>query len=676
MKTPHRRASRPPAHALPAAHAMPTPLLPALSSTRRAALLAGGLLCLPLAWAQAADAPSPGGPPQYGVRDFFSNPPQSSYRLSDDGRWLSYMAPAPGDGGPSPRRNLFVQALDGSTRVGAPRQLTRESARDIGAYQWKGSQTLIYQKDFGGDENFHVVSVNVATGKVTDLTPHEKTRAELVDELPDDPAHILVGHNRRDPQVMDLYRINVITGQETLVAKNPGNIVGWTSDNTGRVRLAVASDGVNNTLLYRPDDQADFKPLFSTDFRTQVGPVFFEAGDKRFYALSNRGRDRSAAVLIDPAAPADEQVVYEHPKVDLLALGQSRTRKVLTLAEFAEAKADRKVFDAATEAVFNRLHQQLPAYEVTVQSSNRDETLFVVAAYNDRTEGARYLYDLKSDRLAKLGEINPKLPERHMAAMQPVTYTARDGLEIPAYLTLPPGRPAKNLACVVNPHGGPWARDLWGFNPEVQFLANRGFCVLQMNFRGSTGYGRKFWEASFGQWGLKMQDDISDGVKWLVAQGIADPRRIGIYGGSYGGYATLAGLTFTPELYAAGVDYVGVSNMFTFMKTIPPYWEPLRQQFYAMVGNPDDPKDKERLTATSPVFHVDRIRAPLFIAQGAQDPRVNKAESDQVVEALKKRGVEVRYMVKDNEGHGFHNEENKYEFYEAMEAFFRQHLKP
>jgi dipeptidyl aminopeptidase/acylaminoacyl peptidase len=234
------------------------------------------------------------------------------------------------------------------------------------------------------------------------------------------------------------------------------------------------------------------------------------------------------------------------------------------------------------------------------------------------------------------------------------------------------GRPAKNLPVIVNPHGGPWARDAWGYNPEVQFLANRGYAVFQPNFRGSTGYGRAFWEKSFKQWGRTMQDDITDGVNWLVAQGIADPKRVGIYGASYGGYATLAGITLTPELYAAAVSYVGVSNMFTFMSTIPPYWEPLRAMFYEMVGNPET--EKEMLRAVSPVFLADRIRTPLFVAQGAKDPRVNKAESDQIVEALKKRGVPVEYMVKDNEGHGFRNQENQFEFYGAMEQFLGKHL--
>jgi dipeptidyl aminopeptidase/acylaminoacyl peptidase len=324
--------------------------------------------------------------------------------------------------------------------------------------------------------------------------------------------------------------------------------------------------------------------------------------------------------------------------------------------------------------MFDKLQKQLPGYELVVQSATRDETRFVVAALSDLTQGTRYFYDARSNRLEKLGELAPWLPAAQMAPMKPITYTSRDGLSIPGYLTLPVGREAKSLPCIVNPHGGPWARDAWGFNPEVQFLANRGYCVLQMNFRGSTGYGRKFWEASFGQWGLKMQDDVSDGVAWLVAQGIADPKRVAIYGASYGGYATLAGVAFTPDLYAAAINYVGVSNLFTFMKTIPPYWEPWRAQMYEMVGNPDDAKDKARMQATSPVFHVDRIRTPLLVAQGARDPRVNKAESDQIVEALKKRGVAVQYIVKDNEGHGFANEENQLDFYTAMQSFLRQHL--
>jgi dipeptidyl aminopeptidase/acylaminoacyl peptidase len=256
--------------------------------------------------------------------------------------------------------------------------------------------------------------------------------------------------------------------------------------------------------------------------------------------------------------------------------------------------------------------------------------------------------------------------------MKPVKYTSRDGLTIHGYLTLPKGSNGKNLPIVVNPHGGPWARDSWGYSSQVQFLANRGFGVFQMNFRGSTGYGREFWELSFKEWGKSMQDDITDGVKWLIDEGIADPKRIAIYGASYGGYATLAGLAFTPDLYACGVDYVGVSNIFTLLETLPPYWELGRQMMYEMIGNPETEKDI--LEAASPIFHVDSIKVPLFVAQGANDPRVKQAESDQIVEALRSRSVEVPYMLKEDEGHGFYNEENQFDFYRAMEKFLKKHI--
>jgi dipeptidyl aminopeptidase/acylaminoacyl peptidase len=282
------------------------------------------------------------------------------------------------------------------------------------------------------------------------------------------------------------------------------------------------------------------------------------------------------------------------------------------------------------------------------------------------------MYEAATDTLTKLTDVSPWLNENDLAEMKPISFTSRDGYTIHGYLTLPKGKDPKNLPVIVNPHGGPWHRDVWGYNPEVQLFANRGYAVLQMNFRGSTGYGRKFWEISFKQWGKTMQNDVTDGVNWLVAQGIADPKRIAIYGGSYGGYCTLAGMTFTPELYACGIDYVGVSNLFTFLNTIPPYWKPFLEMMQEMVGHPE--RDKDLLTSASPVFHVDNIQAPLFVIQGAKDPRVNIDESNQIVAALKNRGIDVPYLVKENEGHGFHNEENKFEVYEEMEKFLEKHL--
>ncbi|HRK84334.1 MAG TPA: S9 family peptidase [Alcaligenes sp.] len=612
-------------------------------------------------------------PRHYDIRDFFQNPKRSGFRLSDHGRLIGFMEPAQIDGQPA-RQNIFVQALKGSEPVGEPRRITSESQRDIAQYFWKGDDTVLYAKDVNGDENYHVIAVNVSTGKVTDLTPLAGVRADVQDDLPDDPDHVLIAHNGRNPEVFDIYKVNVHTGHSTLAAQNPGDVLGWSTDHQGQVRLATASVGVDTELRYRASADEPFRSLIRTDFRTEVSPLFFHADNRRFYALSNRGRDTQALVLIDPDTPDLEERIYELPEHDLMGAGFSRLRKVLTSADFHTDKPGHHFFDPVSAKIHEAIARQLPGYEVTWQDITRDEKKFIVASYNDRTSGSRYLYDADSNTLHKLADINTALPESDMAPMQPIQFKARDGLTIHGYLTLPQGRPAQNLPVVINPHGGPWARDYWGFNPEVQFLANRGYAVLQINFRSSTGYGRRFWEAGFGQWGLAMQDDITDGVHWLIDQKIADPKRVAIYGASYGGYATLAGIVKTPQLYAAAVDYVGVSNLLTFMNTIPPYWKPFLLKMHAMVGDPV--KDKARLEANSPALHADKIVTPLFIAQGAHDPRVNKAESDQMVQALQERGVQVQYMVKDNEGHGFLNDENKFEFYEQMEQFLAQHLKP
>ncbi len=598
------------------------------------------------------------------LRDFFRNPEKVGFALSDDGKWVSYLAPN------QSRLNIYVRPADKE----AATRITDETARDIASYFWKGSDTLVYVKDFGGDENFHLVSVSRDGKTVKDLTPFPKVRAEIVDDLRDDPSAVLVGLNKRNPEVFDVYRVNVRTGELTLVAENPGNITSWHADHTGQIRLATTTDGVNSSLLYRPDGKAPFKSVLTTTFRDALTPQFFTFDNAKIYAVSNLSRDKQALVVIDPTTAKEEKLLFEHPEVDVDHLSYWHSRKAIACAHFTTWKPERKCFDADTTALYARLEKKLPGYDVTIDAADKAEDKLVVRARNDRTRGSSWLYDRRADKLTKLADAAPWLDEKQLAEMKPISYKTRDGLTIQGYLVLPKGVEPKGLPVVVNPHGGPWARDLWRFNPEAQFLANRGYAVLQMNFRGSTGYGRKFWESSFKEWGGKMQDDVSDGVKYLIGQGIADPKRIAIYGGSYGGYATLAGLTFSPELYACGVDYVGVSNLFTFMKSIPPYWKPYLEMMYEMVGHPD--KDKALLSARSPVFHVDRIRAPLFIAQGKNDPRVNINESNQVVEALKKRGIDVPYLVKDNEGHGFHNEENRFDFYESMEKFLAKHLKP
>ncbi|NTV73122.1 MAG: S9 family peptidase, partial [Holophaga sp.] len=623
--------------------------------------LSGCLITGLLASGMLGMAAPPKAPPA--LKDFFRNPEKTGFSVSPDGKYLSWVAPYEN------RQNVFVRPLAG----GAEKRVTSETARDISGYFWKGDR-ILYVKDFGGDENFHVVSVDLEGKDLKDLTPGEKLRAEIVDDLEDDPGFLLLSHNRRDPRVFDVYRVDVKTGKEEQVAQNPGNITGWMTDHAGHLRVALTTDGVNNSLLYRETEKDPFKVILTTNFKDSVAPLLFTFDNKGLYVASNRGRDKSAIFEFDLATAKEGKLIFEHPQVDVSGLAHSRLRKVLVAASYTTWKPERHFLDGESKAMFEKVSAKLPGYEVAFTASDKAEKHFIVAAYSDRSRGARYLYDKATGSLTLLAQVSPWLKEADMAPMKPVTYTSRDGLTINGYLTLPNGKEAKGLPVVINPHGGPWARDVWGFNPEVQFLASRGYAVFQMNFRGSTGYGRKFWEASFKQWGGTMQDDITDGVAWLVKQGIADPKRVAIYGGSYGGYATLAGVTLTPDLYAAAVDYVGVSNLFTFMKTIPPYWKPFLEMMYEMVGNPE--KDKARMEATSPAFLADRIKTPLLVAQGAKDPRVNKDESDQMVAALKKRGVEVAYLVKDNEGHGFHNEENRVAFYGAMEAFLGTHLKP
>jgi len=604
---------------------------------------------------------------QYAVEDFFRNPEKMDFSLSPDGTYYAYMAPY------MDRMNIFVQKIGDENVI----RLTSDTARSIAGYLWANNNRILYVKDSGGDENYKLFGVDIDGSNFKGLTDFEKVNTQLIDDLPEIDDYVIVGMNKRNPQVFDPYRLNIITGELTMLAENPGNIVGWMTDHDAKLRIAMAVvDGVNNSILYRETEEDPFTTILTTSFKETMSPLFFTFDNQNLYASSNLGRDKSAIVEFDPRTAKELKVLYENPDYDVNQLRYSRARKVLTTARYASWKMERHYFDKEFEDMISFLESKLTDTEIGIVSTNKKEDKAIVIAADDRSMGTYYLYDKQTGSIDKIADIAPWLDKNEMASMIPVQYTSRDGLTINGYLTLPKGytmENAKALPVVVNPHGGPWYRDQWGFNPEVQFLANHGYAVFQMNFRGSTGYGKEFWEASFKQWGKTMQNDITDGVYWLIEKGIADESRIAIYGGSYGGYASLAGVTFTPDLYAAAIDYVGVSNLFTFMKSIPPYWEPLLDMFYEMVGDPV--KDSILLREASPVFHVDKITTPLFVAQGANDPRVNINESDQMVEALKERGVIVDYMVKDNEGHGFSNEENRFDFYNAMQKFLDLHLK-
>ncbi len=596
------------------------------------------------------------------VRDFFKNPEKSGFDLSPNGVYISFLAPY------QDRMNIHVQKI-GKDKV---QRITSVTERDIAGYFWADDNRLVYMRDNGGDENYYLTAIDMDGNNERVLTRFDNVRTQLIDDLEDFPDEVIIGLNQRNPEFFDAYRLHLKSGEMQMIAENPGNIVGWLTDHAGALRIALTSDGVNTTLLHRETEDQEFKPLLTTNFKESASPLFFTFDNKNLYSTSNIGRDKSAIVLLETKEGKEVEKIFEHPEVDVSSLSYSKKRKVLTGIAYTTWKTERAFLDEEAKQRYEWLKSQLGDDEIAITSHNKNEDKFIVRTYSDRTLGSYYFYDQTTQTLEKLIEVSPWLKKEKMAEMKPVTYTSRDGLSIHGYLTLPLGKGADKIPLVVNPHGGPWVRDAWGFNPEVQFLANRGYAVLQMNYRGSTGYGRSFWEASFKQWGLKMQDDISDGVKYLIDEGIADPEKVAIYGGSYGGYATLAGLTFTPDLYACGVDYVGVSNLFTFMQTIPPYWKPMLEMMYEMVGHPEEMK--EQFDQTSPALQAHKIKAPLLIAQGAKDPRVNQAESDQIVQALRERGVDVDYLVKENEGHGFHNEENRFEFYEEMEKFLAKYL--
>jgi dipeptidyl aminopeptidase/acylaminoacyl peptidase len=643
-----------------------------------------GLLCLALAASPLAaqntkdkNASIGGLPPIIDRELIFGNPEIAGAELSPDGKFLAFQKPW------KDTRNVYVKGVN--EPFDAARLLTTETKRPIAGFLWtRDGKYILYVKDNDGDENYNVYAVDpnakAAAGADAppsrDLTGLKGVRVMLVDVPKNDPDVVYIGLNDRDKAWHDLYKLKISTGEKTLMRKNTERIAGWNFDLQGNLRLATRSAENGDTEILRVDSDK-FTKIYSCDVFESCGVVRFQKDGKRAYMETNKGADMdlSSLALFDPETGKTE-IVESDPlkKVDFGEAFFSEVTDELAFTVYEEDKPRYYFKDKGFASDFKWLDGKFPGKEVSLNSATLDEQTLLISASSDTEPGETYLFDRRNHKLALQYKVRDKLPRESLAEMKPVHYKSSDGLEIPAYLTLPKGVPPRNLPTIIFPHGGPWGRDAWGYNGYAQFFANRGYAVLSMNFRGSTGYGKRFLDAGNKEWGRKMQDDVTWGVKYLVDAGIADPKRVGIFGGSYGGYATLADVTFTPDLYAAAVDLFGPSNLITLMDSIPPYWEAGRQMFYQRMGNPTTPEGKAMLVERSPLTSANKIKTPLMIAQGANDPRVNHAESEQIVIALRDRGFPVEYLLIPDEGHGFARPVNNMASIMATEIFFAKYL--
>jgi dipeptidyl aminopeptidase/acylaminoacyl peptidase len=608
---------------------------------------------------------------------FFGDPEIIGAQLSPDGQFLAFIKPYKGV------RNVWIKRVEEPFDKAKP--ITADLKRPIPGYFWsRDGRYVLFVQDKEGDENYNVYAVNPAESPAAgqevpsarNLTDVKGVRAEIFAVPKKTPDLIYIGLNDRDPSWHDLYRIKISTGERTLLQKNTDRVAGWTFDREGQLRLAtrIAENGDNEVLRV---DEKGLTKVYSCTVLESCSPLRVHKDLRRVYMVTNKGDsvDLAALVLFDPQTSKVEPVEADPlNRVDFGSAVFSELTDELIVTSYEDSKTRLYFKDKSYEADYKLLEKQLPGKDINIASFTADEQLLLINANSDTEPGQTFLFDRRTRKLTPQFRVYEKLPREHLAEMKAVTFKSSDGLSIPAFLTLPKGAEARNLPAVIVPHGGPWYRDSWGYNPFAQFLANRGYAVLQPNFRGSTGYGKKFLNAANNEWGQKMQDDITWGVKYLVAEGIADPRRVGIMGGSYGGYATLAGVAFTPDVYAAGVSIVGPSNLITLLESIPPYWEFIRKIFHVRMGDPSTPEGKAQLVRQSPLSSANKIKSPLLVIQGANDPRVNKAESDQIVVALRERGFPVEYIVAPDEGHGFARPVNNLAMFAASEKFLAKYL--
>jgi dipeptidyl aminopeptidase/acylaminoacyl peptidase len=618
-------------------------------------------------------------PPLLDREILFGNPEIAGAAISPDGKLIMFRKPYKGV------MNIYVKKSEDSfdkaklmtNRQGAERPIA-------GAFWSRDSRYILFTADKGGDENFNVYAVNPSDAPAAgsevptarNLTESKGARAQIAHVPENEPDAIFVGLNERDKAWHDLYKIKISTGERTLVRENKDRSGGLIFDNADKMRLAARTPPSGHTEVLRLDADGSSKVIYTCDLFEICGPVRFHKDNRRVYLTTNKsGNDLTSLVLLDVESGKEEMVESDPLKrVDFGGASFSDLTDELISTAYTDDRTKIYWKDKKFEDDYKFLQSKYPGMEIGFGSRTADEQMILVNVFSDTEPGETVLFNRKTRQIVPQYKIRQRIDRSALSPMTTIRYKSSDGLEIPAYLTIPKGTAGKNLPLVVFPHGGPWARDVWGYNSWAQFLANRGYAVLQPNFRASTGFGKKFLNSGNNEWGQKMQDDITYGVRHLVAQGVADAKRVGIMGISYGGYATLAGVTYTPEMYQAAVAIVAPSNLMTLLEAIPPYWEAGRTLMYARMGNPNTPEGKAQMMRQSPVNSVDKIKTPLMVVQGANDPRVNKREADQVVVALRDRNYPVEYIVAPDEGHGFARPVNNMAMLAAAEKFLAKHL--
>ena len=613
---------------------------------------------------------------KYSVEDYFKKPEQSSFQFSPDGNYFSFR-----QRDENGKSHVYVKNTD-TDKI----NLAIEEGEDlIRGYGWANNSRLIYLKDKGGDENYHIYASNIDGKNSMDLTPFDGVKANFSNLLKDQRDFVIVDLNKNNPEIFEPYKLNIVSGELTQLYKNEdasNPISGYTFDKDGNLKGYTQKEGATNySLYYRLGENEPFKKMLTTTWQDNfyiAGFDYASGNPHQAYVISNLESNTDELILYDFETNKEIKKVFSNPTFDVGGMSRSKLRNYeIDYYYFNGEKSTTIPVSDAYKKMHEKFQNQFGDKEFNISSVTDKEDKYLIYVTSDKLYGKYFTYDVNEDAFKEIMDLMPQLEEDNMAAMRSLKFKTRDGLTIYAYLTLPNTTlTGAKVPLIVNPHGGPYGpRDSWGFNPESQLFASRGYATLQINYRGSGGYGKEFYLAGNKQIGRKMLNDLEDGVAYVKTLGLIDDSKIAIYGASYGGLATLGSLVKTPDLYTCGVDYVGVSNLFTFFKSFPPYWKPYLGQVYEQWYDENSKEDQEIMKKVSPALNVDKMKKPLFVIQGANDPRVNIDESDQVVLNLRKRGFDVPYMVKYDEGHGFGKEHNKIELYKSMMGFFAKHLK-